>query len=156
MSETANTKANEEPRTEPPPTNNRAEWAEIIRLLMEALSVRELRRVEEISVQQWRHLEEVGGRELSRIEASIVSSLSSAVEHALGGLFLIALTIVGGGCLIAALVLLLGLWCPWWLSLALVGTIVIAAGRFFYARQNRGARLFFGSASSKASAATDS
>ena len=156
MSETANSKANEEPQIDAPRIHNRAEWAEIISLLMEAISVRELRRVEEISVEQWRRVEEVAGRELSRIEASIASSLTSSVDRALGGLFVVAATIVGGGCLIAALVLLLGQWLPWWLSLALVGTLVIAAGRYFYARQNRGTRVLFSGSSTKAGTPTDS
>jgi hypothetical protein len=117
----ANSKVTGEHRTDGPGINNRSEWAEVIGLIAETVSVRELRRIEKI-----------GSRELRRIEANIAALLSSAVDRALVGLLMIALTIVGGGCLIAAMVLLLGLWCPWWLSLALVGTAALAAGRFFY------------------------
>jgi hypothetical protein len=141
LAKEANSKATSEHRTDGPGINNRSEWAEVIGLIVETVSVRELRRIEEI-----------GSRELRRIEANIAASLSSAVDRAFVGLLLIALTIVGGGCLIAALVLLLGRWCPWWLSLALVGTAAIAAGRFFCAGQSRGTRFVSGLSSTKPAA----
>jgi hypothetical protein len=60
-------------------------------------------------------LEDIARSELHRFEANLTASIRTAVDRAIASVFRVALAVVGGGCLIAALVLLLGHRFPWWI-----------------------------------------
>jgi hypothetical protein len=82
-----------------------------------------------------RMMEDITRSELHRFEANLGSALRTSTDRAVASLFRVAAAIVGGGCLIAALVLLLRDWLPLWLNLALAGLMVIGIGEIFYVRQ---------------------
>jgi len=81
-----------------------------------------------------RMMEDMTRSELERFEANLAASLTTAVDQVIAILVLIASGIVGGGCLIAALILLLGRWLPWWMSFAVAGLSIIVLGELFYDR----------------------
>ena len=83
-----------------------------------------------------RMMEDITRSVLHRFEANVAAALRTSTDRAIASLFRVAAAVVGGGCLIAALVLLLGHWFPWWLSLALTGVIVIGIGEIVYMRQS--------------------
>ncbi|MGO9265363.1 MAG: hypothetical protein ACLQBA_10860 [Candidatus Binataceae bacterium] len=89
-----------------------------------------------------RMMEDITRSELHRFEANLAAALRIAVDRAIANLFLLASAVVGGGCLIAALVLLLGQWLPWWLSFALPGLAIVGIGQIIYARHKKPARFY--------------
>jgi fatty acid desaturase len=87
-----------------------------------------------------RMMEDITRSELERFEANLAKSLRTAVDQVIASLFLIASGLFGGGCLMAALILLLGQWLPWWLSFAVAGLSIIVLGELFYNRHRNPAR----------------
>jgi fatty acid desaturase len=79
-----------------------------------------------------RVMEDITRSELHRFEANLTASVRTAVNRATATVFRIASAVVGGSFMIAALVLFLGRWFPWWLSFALTGLIVIGIGEVGY------------------------
>jgi hypothetical protein len=73
------------------------------------------------------------GSELRLFEANLVGHLNATVERAIAGMLLIACSVVGGVCLLIALILLLHEWLPWWESVGLVGLLVMGIGLGAYA-----------------------
>jgi len=86
-----------------------------------------------------RMMEDITRSELQRFEANLGASLRAAVDRVIASLFLIVSAVIGGSCLLAALILLLSQWLPWWLSFAVAGLAIIALGEIIYTR-HRGPR----------------
>jgi hypothetical protein len=84
-----------------------------------------------------RMMEDITRSELHRFETNLAASLRTSTDRAIASVFRVASLVVGGACLMAALVLLLGHWLPWWLSLALTGSAVIGIGEAVYVRQGK-------------------
>jgi hypothetical protein len=84
-----------------------------------------------------RVMEDITRSELHRFETNLTASVRTAVSRATATVFRIASAIVGGSFMIAALVLFLGRWFPWWLSFALTGLIVIGIGEVGYYTHHR-------------------
>lgn len=70
--------------------------------------------------------------ELQLLEAKIAPSLMAMADRAIAALVLLCAGIVGGSCLLAALILLLHEWLPLWQCLAIGGVIAIACGLVVY------------------------
>ena len=87
-----------------------------------------------------RMMEDITRSELERFEANLAASLRTAVDQVIASLFLITSGIIGGGCLLAGLILLLGQWLPWWMSFAIAGLSIIVLGELFYNRHRNSAR----------------
>ena len=85
-----------------------------------------------------RMMEDITRSELHRFEANLAASLRTSTDRAIASLFRVASAVVGGVCLITALVLLLGNWLPWWLSLAVTGLTVIGIGEIVNVRHGKG------------------
>jgi hypothetical protein len=103
---------------------------------------REPRISEAASAAEWtkmtaRVMEDITRSELHRFETNLTASVRTAVSRATATVFRIASAIVGGSFMIAALVLLLGRWFPWWLSFALTGLLVIGIGEVAYYTHHR-------------------
>src|ERR1700691_1048508 len=103
---------------------------------------REPRISEAASAAEWtkmtaRVMEDITRSELHRFETNLTASVITAVSRATATVFRIASAIVGGSFMIAALVLLLGRWFPWWLSFALTGLLVIGIGEVAYYTHHR-------------------
>ena len=87
-----------------------------------------------------RMMEDITRSELLRFEENFGAALRTAADRVVASLFLIASAVIGGGCLIAALVLLLAQWLPWWLSFAVAGITIIATGEVIYNRHRNPTR----------------
>jgi hypothetical protein len=70
--------------------------------------------------------------ELQLLEARIGPSLMAMADRAIAGLVILYAGVIGGSCLLAALILLLHQWMQWWQCLALGGIVAIACGLVAY------------------------
>ncbi|MGH7914854.1 MAG: phage holin family protein, partial [Candidatus Binataceae bacterium] len=70
--------------------------------------------------------------ELQLIEARIAPSLMATADRAIAGLVILSAAIIGGSCLLAALILLLHEWIRWWQCFAVGGLVAIACGIVAY------------------------
>jgi hypothetical protein len=72
--------------------------------------------------------------ELQLLEARIAPSLMAMADRALAGLVILCAGVIGGSCLLAALILLLheGMRMQWWGCLAIGGIVAIACGLVAY------------------------
>lgn len=64
--------------------------------------------------------------ELQLLEARLAPSLTAMADRAIAGLMLLYAGVIGGSCLLAALILLLHDWMLWWQCFALGGIVTIA------------------------------
>ena len=71
--------------------------------------------------------------ELRLLENRITPSLTAMVDHVLAGIAVLFAGAIGVVCLLAALIMLLHQWLPWWQSLAIGGGVAVAAGAIVYA-----------------------
>ena len=77
--------------------------------------------------------------ELRLLESKLAPSLSAMVDRAIAAMVVLFAGAIGGGCLLAALIMLLHQWLPWWQSLAITGGVPIAAAVIAYATLTRSA-----------------
>jgi hypothetical protein len=72
--------------------------------------------------------------ELQLLEARIAPALTAMVDRALAGLVILCAGVIGGSCLLAALVLLLHerMQIQWWECMAIGGIVAIACGLLAY------------------------
>jgi hypothetical protein len=66
--------------------------------------------------------------ELELIEARIVPSLTGIADRAIGALVLLSGVVIGGSCLLAAFILWLHQWMPWWQCFGAGGIVAIVCG----------------------------
>lgn len=66
--------------------------------------------------------------ELRLFEANLVGLLNTTVDRAIAGMLLLALSVVGGACLLVALILLLHQWLPLWEAIGIVGLAIEVIG----------------------------
>ena len=66
--------------------------------------------------------------ELQLLQARIGPSLTAMVDRAIAGLVILCAGAIGGACLLAALILLLHQWMPWWECLATGGIVAMVCG----------------------------
>jgi hypothetical protein len=81
-----------------------------------------------------RMMEDITRSELGRFEANFSGAVKASTDRAIASLFRLAASLVGGGCLLAALVLLFHNWLPVWLSLAITGGAIVGIGEIIYSR----------------------
>jgi Putative Actinobacterial Holin-X, holin superfamily III len=70
--------------------------------------------------------------ELQLLEARIAPSLTGMADRAIAALVLLFAGVIGGSCLLAALILLLHEWMKWWQASAIGGVVAIACGFVAY------------------------
>jgi Putative Actinobacterial Holin-X, holin superfamily III len=70
--------------------------------------------------------------ELQLLEARLAPSLTGMADRVIAALVIIFAGIIGGSCLLAALILLLHEWLKWWQSFAIGGVVAIACGFVAY------------------------
>jgi hypothetical protein len=70
--------------------------------------------------------------ELQLLEARIAPSLMAMADRAIAGLVILYAGVIGGSCLLAALIMLLHKWMQWWQCLAIGGIVAIACGLVAY------------------------
>jgi hypothetical protein len=70
--------------------------------------------------------------ELQLLEARIAPSLMAMADRAIAGLVILCAGVIGGSCLLAALILLLHQWMQWWECLAIAGIAAIGCGLVAY------------------------
>lgn len=70
--------------------------------------------------------------ELQLLEARIAPSLMAMADRAIAGLVILCAGVIGGSCLLAALIVLLHEWMRWWQCLATGGIVAIACGLVAY------------------------
>jgi len=75
-----------------------------------------------------RVLEGIVTAELHEFEDNVLAFLDSVVANAYANFVWICAITIGAGFILTAVVLLLGLFLPWWEAFALVGLVVIAVG----------------------------
>jgi len=66
--------------------------------------------------------------ELQLLEAKLASSMMAMIDRAIAGLIILYASTIGGSCLLAALILLLHGWMPWWQCFAIGGVVTIVCG----------------------------
>lgn len=66
--------------------------------------------------------------ELQLLEARIAPSLTGMADRAIAALVILFAGVIGGSCLLAALILLLHEWMKWWQSFAIGGVVALACG----------------------------
>ncbi len=66
--------------------------------------------------------------ELQLLEARIAPSLMAMADRAIAGLVILCAGVIGGSCLLAALIPLLHQWMQWWECLAIAGIVAIGCG----------------------------
>jgi hypothetical protein len=72
--------------------------------------------------------------ELQLLEAKLAPSLMAMADRAIAGLMILYSGVIGGSCLLAALILLLHGWMLWWQCFALGGVVTIACALALRAR----------------------
>lgn len=75
--------------------------------------------------------------ELRLVESKLTPSLSAMVDRAVAAMVVLFAGAIGGCCLLAALIMLLHQWLPWWQSLAISGGVPIAVSLIAYAILSR-------------------
>jgi hypothetical protein len=70
--------------------------------------------------------------ELQLLEARLVPSLTGMGDRVIASLVILFAGVIGGSCLLAALILLLHQWMKWWQSFAIGGVVAIACGFVAY------------------------
>jgi Putative Actinobacterial Holin-X, holin superfamily III len=70
--------------------------------------------------------------ELQLLEARIAPSLTGLADRAIAALVILFAGVIGGSCLLAALILLLHEWMKWWQAFAIGGVVAIACGFIAY------------------------
>jgi len=70
--------------------------------------------------------------EIQLLEAKIAPSLIAMADRAIAGMVILYAGVIGGSCLLAALILLLHQWMQWWQCLAIGGVVAIACGLVAY------------------------
>ena len=70
--------------------------------------------------------------ELQLLEARLVPSLTGMADRAIAALVILFAGVIGGSCLLAALILLLHEWMKWWQAFAIGGVVAIACGFVVY------------------------
>jgi uncharacterized membrane protein YgdD (TMEM256/DUF423 family) len=70
----------------------------------------------------------IGEAQTKLFEANISAALSAALDRALGRAISVVTFLLGGLCLLGAIIVLLQRWLPWWQALALTGAVLILAG----------------------------
>ena len=70
--------------------------------------------------------------ELQLLEARLVPSLTGMADRAIAALAILFAGVIGGSCLLAALILLLHEWIKWWQAFAIGGVVAIACGFVVY------------------------
>jgi hypothetical protein len=63
--------------------------------------------------------------ELQLLEAKLAPSLMAMADRAIAGLMILCAGVIGGSCLLAALILLLHGWMAWWQCFAIGGVVTI-------------------------------
>ena len=81
-----------------------------------------------------RVVEGVVRAELHQFEENLIAFFNSAVASAYESFIWITAQVIGAAFLLTALIMLLGIWLPWWAVFALVGVTVIAV-RIAHGRQ---------------------
>jgi hypothetical protein len=70
--------------------------------------------------------------EIKLFQAGLKPALSGAVDRAIAALVLVLSMMAGSICLLAAFIILLHQWLPWWQSFAIGGAVAIAIGLIAY------------------------
>ena len=70
--------------------------------------------------------------ELELLEARVAPSVVAFGDRLIAGLVLVCASAVAGCCLLAALILLLHQWMPWWQSFGIGGLVTITCGLIVY------------------------
>lgn len=70
--------------------------------------------------------------EIKLFQAGLKPALSGAVDRAIAALVLVLSMMAGSICLLAAFIILLHQWLPWWQSFAIGGAAAIAIGLIAY------------------------
>ena len=86
-----------------------------------------------------RMMEDITRAELQRFETSLAGAFRTAADRVFASVFRIASKVIGAACFVAALVLFLGQWLPWWLSFAVAGLTIVAGGEIVYNRDRKSA-----------------
>jgi hypothetical protein len=71
--------------------------------------------------------------ELKLLEAKLGRSMMAMTDRAIAGLVLLSAGMIGGSCLLAALILLLHEQMAWWQSFTIAGVITLVCGLTVYA-----------------------
>jgi hypothetical protein len=66
--------------------------------------------------------------ELQLLEEKLASSMMAMIDRGIAGLITLYASMIGGSCLLAALILLLHGWMPWWQCFAIGGVVTIVSG----------------------------
>jgi Putative Actinobacterial Holin-X, holin superfamily III len=109
----------DEDRHAPEPAHNRAfghtEWSELLARVLDDMT-------------------RVADLEARLLEVQLVNALDAALDRALHQWVSGLLLLIGGLCLLSALIVLLGKWLPLWQALALGGAAAIIAGLAVWTR----------------------
>ena len=71
--------------------------------------------------------------ELQLLEAKLTPSMMAMADRAIAGLIMLFAGVMGGSCLLAALILLLHRWMEWWQCFAIAGVVTIVCALGVYA-----------------------
>jgi len=71
--------------------------------------------------------------ELQLLEARLASSMIAMTDRAIAALIILYAGMIGGSCILAALILLLHGWMPWWQCFAIGGVFMIVCGLIVHA-----------------------
>src|ERR1700687_1851875 len=71
--------------------------------------------------------------ELELLEANLPPSMMAMADRAIAGLIMLFAGVLGGSCLLAALILLLHRWMEWWQCFAIAGVVTIVCALGVYA-----------------------
>jgi hypothetical protein len=71
--------------------------------------------------------------ELQLLEAKLTPSMMAMADRAIAGLIMLFAGVIGGSCLLAALILLLHRWMEWWQCFAIAGVVTIVCALGVYA-----------------------
>ena len=74
--------------------------------------------------------------ELQLLESRLIPSLTAMVDRAILGMIVLFAGVVGGCCLLTALIVLLHRWLPWWQGFAIAGGLASAAAAIAYTGLN--------------------
>jgi Putative Actinobacterial Holin-X, holin superfamily III len=74
--------------------------------------------------------------ELQLLEAKLTPSLMAMADRAIAGLVILYAGVIGGSCLLAALILLLHRWMEWWQCFAIAGLVTIICALAVHAGMN--------------------
>ena len=70
--------------------------------------------------------------ELQLLEARLAPALTGMADRVIAALVILFAGVIGGSCLLAALILLLHEWMKWWQAFAIGGVVAIACGFIAY------------------------